>query len=610
MSFWGELKRRNVVKVGIAYTITAWLIVHPVDIIFPTLHLPEWTTTFVTALFIIGFPFVLIFAWVYEITPEGLKRTEKVPRAESITQLTGKKLNYIITGLLIVAVAYIVIDKFYLEPRAIETKQVPTMSEVVKGKKTIAVLPFDDLSPKKDQEYFVDGLSEEILNNLCQIPDLGVAGKTSSFSFKGSNKTIKEIASILGVENILEGSVRKAGNALRITVQLVRAADGIHFWSKTYDRKLKDIFEVQEDIAKAITNELKVTLAIERAIRPLGGTDNMEAYELYLIAKGQHNDLFSKASFDGKEWSHVVELIDSVIALDPEYALAWVLKAKIHIYISVFGPSSLAAAEQDAGLKAALRAVELEPDLAEAYTSLGIGRIARCELIEGGLAYQKALELTTKPLSSNEYSIATFYLSVGYIKRANELFEEMRQNDPLDKDARSNYFLSFGFLGDIHRAEKEYERGKALFGDQWSFGNLYITGLRLGEGNVVSRDAIVFSDPIFNVAKRHLDSPEDGLEELRRYYTNEDNLSSVDLNEISWCAAYFGDPEFAIDALKKAVSINATALFAVWGPVMQETRHLPRFKKFIREIGLVEYWNKFGWPDLCRPVGDGDFVCD
>ena len=375
---------------------------------------------------------------VYRIRmePEG---SGVIVKKKKVRLMTWQRVALSVVAIIILgAMAYIVIDKFYLEPRAIETKQVPTMSEAVNVKKTIAVLPFENLSSDPEQVYFVDGLSEEILNSLAQIPDLTIIARTSSFSFKNANKTIQEIANVLGVDNILEGSVRKAGNALRITAQLVKAVDGSNLWSKTYDRELKDIFLVQEDIATSVANELKVTLGIGKSLKQLGGTDNLEAYELYLIAQGQYNDLFSKASFNEKEWNHVVELINSVIALDPEYAIAWVLKAKIHIFISVFGPSSFAAAEQDSGLKAAMRAVELEPNLAEAYTSLGIGRMARCELIEGGFAYRKALELTTKPLSGKEYSIATFYLSVGYLKRANELFEEMRQNDPLDKDVRSS----------------------------------------------------------------------------------------------------------------------------------------------------------------------------
>jgi TolB-like protein len=233
MSFWKELSRRNVVKVGIAYAVAAWLIIHPVDIIFPILHLPEWSITLVAAILIILFPLVLIFSWIYEVTPKGLKRTKEVPVSKSITHLTGKRLNYIITGLLVVALGYFVFDKYFISHGSIETKQASIVTESPKTQKTIAVLPFEDLSPGKDQEYFVAGLSEEILNTLTKIPDLGVTARTSSFSFKGKDKTVQEIAKVLGVENILEGSVRKSGNDLRITAQLIRGTDGLHLWSET-----------------------------------------------------------------------------------------------------------------------------------------------------------------------------------------------------------------------------------------------------------------------------------------------------------------------------------------------------------------------------------------
>jgi TolB-like protein len=249
MSFWKELSRRNVIKVGIAYAVAAWLIIHPIDIIFPILHLPDWTTTFVTALFIIAFPFVLLFSWIYEITPKGLKRTKEVPLSKSITHLTGKRLNYIIVGLLVVAVAYLLFDKYYINRYANETKKVTDVSTAIKAKKSIVVIPFANLSSDKEQESFVDGLSEEMINSITQIPDLRIIARTSSFAFKNSNKTAQEIAKALNVEYILEGSVRKAANELRITTQLINAADESHLWSKTYDKKLKDIFTIQEDIA-------------------------------------------------------------------------------------------------------------------------------------------------------------------------------------------------------------------------------------------------------------------------------------------------------------------------------------------------------------------------
>lgn len=406
MSFWKELSRRNVVKVGIAYAVAAWLIIHPVDIIFPILHLPEWSITLVAAFLIICFPFVLIFSWVYEVTPKGLKKTKEVPLSKSTTHVTGRKLNYIIIGLLVLAVVLFIFDNFYLDRRTTETKQTPAVSDVAKTQKTIAVLPFVDLSSNSDQGYFVDGLSEELLNTLAQIPDLGVIARTSSFSFKGSGKTIQEIAKVLGVENILEGSVRKAGNALRITAQLVRASDGLHLWSKTYDKefKVEEMFSVQEDIATTVANELKLTLGIGRSLKKSGGTEHIEAYELYLVAKGQINNW---------EHSRALESIDKAIALDSKYALAWALKATTHWLRAIKMPSNLVASEYDAGQRAAQRAIELEPNLGKAYLSLGLSKLVRGDFVEAELAYRKGMELTTESIDPTEYGLAQRYWGVG-----------------------------------------------------------------------------------------------------------------------------------------------------------------------------------------------------
>jgi len=458
MSFWKEIQRRKVVKVGIAYAVAAWLIIHPVDIVFPILHLPEWSITLVAALLIIAFPFVLLFSWVYEITPKGLKKTKDVPLSKSTTQLTGRKLNYIIIGLLVVTVALLVFDNFYLNQRAVETKLIPITAGVEKDKKTIAVLPFVDLSPNSDQGYFVDGLSEELLNALTKISDLRVTSRTSSFTFKGSNKKIQEIADELGVENILEGSVRKAGDALRITAQLVRAKDDYHLWSETYDRELKDIFVVQEEIAMAVADELKASLGIESIHSILGGTESVQAYELYLVAKGQSNE---------SKYSLALKSIDAAIALDPNFALAWAAKSNIHVYLSIFGPTSSAAAEQNVAQSSALKAIELEPDLVTGYIVLGSIKFLRRDFIEARSAYSKALELKTEPLSGDEYQLGIYYQELGYFKKANELFEEMRQNDPLNRDVRDEYVMNIAFLGDTKRAIEEYERGSALFGDHW-----------------------------------------------------------------------------------------------------------------------------------------------
>jgi TolB-like protein len=602
MSFWKELSRRNVVRVGIAYAVAAWLIIHPVDIIFPILHLPEWSITLVAAFLIILFPLVLIFAWAYEITPKGLKKTKEVPVSKSITHLTGKRLNYIIVGLLVIAVAYLLFDKYYINRHATETVQVPAISTAIMTKKSVVVIPFVNMSSDKEQEYFVDGLSEELLNTLAQIPNLGVIGRTSSFSFKGSNKTAQEIASILGADHILEGSVRKSGKSLRITAQLLRAKDGLHLWSKSYDRELKDIFSVQEDIAASVADELKAKLGIGKSLKQLGGTENIEAYELYLAAKGQG------LSDDLNILKRTLESVDQAIALDPKFALAWALKSRIHLHFSVSPiPPGQITLEQDAAIDAAQRVINTEPKLADGYYILGELKSSRGKFIEAESLISKALE------STNEQSFSVscpYYLMVGNFKRAYEVIDAARRRDPLNQENRAFYILSLGFIGDMQQAENEYERCKILFGDLWNHGSWTIVFLRLTPDHPVTRDNIPFSNLTHDAVKDHLDSPKAGLMELRKIYANEGNLSVDTLMDISVWAAYFSDPNFAMDAAVKAFKIDTTRTFYFWLPVMKEVRQTPRFKALVKKIGLVDYWNKFGWPDICHKLDNGDFVCD
>lgn len=470
--------------------------------------------------------------------------------------------------------------------------------------KTIAVLPFEDLSPENDQEYFVDGLSEELINSLTKIPDLRVTSRTSSFSFKGSDKTLQEIASVLDVENILEGSVRKAGNALRITAQLIRVKDDYHLWSQTYNRELKDIFVVQEDIANSVTRELKVTLGIDRSRRQLGVTDNPEAYELYLVAKGQYNTQSGDPDL-------VLELIDRAITIDPEFAVAWVMKAVVlSSYVIRESDKGRVASLLDEGLNAAQRAIELEPNLAAGYASLGLYRTVDGEWIEAELAYRKAFELATEPITDLVPQIPHHYMAVGFPARAKELFEEIRQNDPLNTPNLFWYIYCLGLLGDTQGAEAENKRGSALFG--WTLRGWGQTCASLGNDLYLSSEEIAFDDPNLDkvVLKEHFKSPEEGLAELRRLYNGVDNIRSLDFIAISILAAYFGDSDLAMDAIERAHNFDATLVHALWFPVMREVRQLPRFKEFVREIGLVDYWEKFGWPDICHKLDNGDFECD
>ena len=237
MSFFAELKRRNVFRVGVAYVVVAWLIVQVLQVLLESFGTPDWVMKTVIVLMVTGLPFALIFAWAFEMTPEGLKREHEVDRSQSITSETGRKLNNAIIGILVVALGYFVYDKIVLEA-AREAELVETTKQEVteqlgampptadKADKSIAVLPFVNMSGDQENEYFSDGLTEELLNSLARIKELKVTGRTSSFAFKGRNTDLREIGQTLGVAHILEGSVRKAQNRLRITAQLIKAEDG------------------------------------------------------------------------------------------------------------------------------------------------------------------------------------------------------------------------------------------------------------------------------------------------------------------------------------------------------------------------------------------------
>jgi TolB-like protein len=282
MSFFKELRRRNVIKVAAAYLVVSWLIMQVAEVLIPALHLPDWVLTATLYFLAIGFLPALIGAWAFELTPEGIRREKKVDPEQSITTQTGRKLDFLVIGLLAVGIIYLMIDKFWLEDGVETAATVSPQGEVVEAEEvapSIAVLPFVNMSADADNEYFSDGVSEEILNVLTGIENLKVTARTSAFSYKGSKLKIDEIARELGVNHILEGSVRKSGDQVRVTAQLIRADGGFHLWSETYDRKLDNIFAIQDEIAGEIAAALQVTLELEPERENFTGTNSSQAYE-------------------------------------------------------------------------------------------------------------------------------------------------------------------------------------------------------------------------------------------------------------------------------------------------------------------------------------------
>ena len=375
MGFLAELRRRNVIRMAGLYLVGVWLLVQVAGTVLPMFGAPGWLPRSVVMLAALGFIPALIFAWVFEITPEGIKRDADVPLEASIAPHTARRMDRMIIAILAVALLYFGFDKFVLGPaREVArdaAREVATVNPVAQppakvaepaiSEKSIAVLPFADLSPGHDQEYFSDGMAEEILDALAQVQDLKVAGRTSSFYFKGKNENLQTIGKMLGVAHVLEGSVRKQGNKVRITVQLIQTRDGFHLWSESYDGDLKDVFALQEKIARSITDQLKPFLLGEQTSQlTQAGTTDAEAYQQYL--RGRY--FWSRRGLGNLQTAAVA--FKAALAADPGYADAWAGLAQTYALIteySVFDPggSGRRIDTTAQALDAANRALSLDP---------------------------------------------------------------------------------------------------------------------------------------------------------------------------------------------------------------------------------------------------------
>ena len=309
MSLVAELRRRNVFRVAAAYLVVGWLLTEVLTTILPTLGAPDWAARAVIMIFAFGFIPAVVFSWFYELTPEGIKRDEDVLRDDSDTTSSGRKFNYVTVA----AVVFLIVFIGLFSARQIGNDTVPV--EVVVSDASVAVLPFVNMSNDKDNEYFSDGLTETLLHMLAQVPDLKVAARTSSFAFKGQNMTVQQIAAALEVAHILEGSVQRAGDRVRITAQLIRASDGFHIWSSSYDRTLDDIFGIQDEIAEKVGYALSKSLLGEAAGNQLAGihTADPDAYDLYLQARKQQ----ATYSYGGLRAAE--DLLKGALLIDPDF---------------------------------------------------------------------------------------------------------------------------------------------------------------------------------------------------------------------------------------------------------------------------------------------------
>jgi len=452
MSLFSELKRRNVFRAAIAYVIASWLVLQVSQLVLEAIEAPAWVLKALLLLAALGLPIVLLFSWAYELTPEGLKKEQDVDRSGSTTQGTGKKLNQITIAMIIALVVFVVIDRAYFAPPSRPAAESAQETEV-RAEKSIAVLAFEDLSADGDQEYFADGLSEELLNVLARMPDLQVAGRTSSFAFKGQNRDLREIGEILNVAHILEGSVRKAGNEIRVTAQLINAETGFHLYSDTYDRDLTDVFAVQDEIAAAITGALRTEL-IGTTLQETAET-SIEVYDLYLVARQK---IYTRNIDEMKEASR---LLDRALEIDAEYAPALAQKALVTVLMSdgVGSYGDIPADEAYAAARLIVdRAIAIDPKLAEAHAVSGLimggeddrSNEEEVEVLEHALSLNPNLDNTRNWLS-------TAYGEASRNDEARALLEAVVERDPMFGPAFNNLIQSY--LG-----TRDFDLGNALVG--------------------------------------------------------------------------------------------------------------------------------------------------
>ncbi len=450
-----EFRRRNVFRVAFAYIVVGWVVLQVAEFLSPLLQLPPWTVSFALYLGIVGFPFALVFAWAFELTPEGLRRTQDVDPDASITHETASKLNRLTIMLMGIAIVLLLAERLVNRPE--ESRQVaagaatadrvesPSADTAKDKPKSIAVLPFVNMSNDPEQEYFSDGISEELLNALAKIRDLRVAARTSSFAFKGQNQDITGIGEQLKVDTVLEGSVRKSGQRLRITAQLINVEDGYHLWSETYDRDLTDIFAIQDEISAAIVNALKVHLGQAEAANSSKAV-NLDAYNFYLLGRHSLRER-TRSSLEraSKEFQKAIDI-------EPTYTDAWVGKALATALLSSNNYGELSIAEADRSARAMLDvAFGLDPDSAWAHATQALlySNINRPR--EALASVNRAIELN--PNEGILYSWRFNSLSeLGNYNEALASLERAYQVDPLHPVIRGNLVLEYASNLDVEKA--------------------------------------------------------------------------------------------------------------------------------------------------------------
>jgi serine/threonine-protein kinase len=606
-SFFAELKRRNVYKAAVAYAVVAWLIVQVATQVFPFFDVPNWTIRLVVILLVLGFPAAMIFSWAFEITPEGIKRESEIAANESIAPRTGRKLIAITAVVALIAAGMFAVQlsrtiaRKKMEGGAASTGsgQAPATpgqdglagarpSNPIPAAKSIAVLPFENLSRDPDNAFFADGVQDEILTRLAKIADLKVISRTSTEKYRSKPDNLRAIAQQLGVTNILEGSVQKAGDQVRITVQLINALSDSHLWADTYDRKLLDTFAVESDVAQKIAGSLeaKLTGSEKRAIasRP---TENSEAYQLYL--KGRF--FWNKRT--GADFKMAIDFFQQAIATDPGYSAAYAGLAQTYLLIPVFGAGRPAEFFPKA-LAAARHAVALDDTSAEGHTALGMLMVFDFKFKESEAEFRRAIELNPNYATAHHWFGNSLLVTLGRFDEAVKESKRGVELDPLsliiNADLGSTLMIARRYDEAIAQLRRTLQLDSNFAYAHWNLGEaLDLKGDLPAAIGEYEKAAALDDDPeimaLLGRAYARSGNREKALEQLAGLQQRA-KTQYVRNYLFSFLYAALGDKATAIDYLEKTTETGETP-DATWikvDPLFDTLRGEPRFQKLVAKL--------------------------
>jgi TolB-like protein len=592
MSLLSELRRRNVFRVAATYVIASWLIIQVVTSVSAPLNLPEWFDGAVIVLLAIGFPVAILLAWAFELTPEGIKISVS---GETKSEAAQWRLTDAVLAVSLIAVAAIMAWSQF-GPRG----QSSNDALAVIPEKSIAVLPFADMSPEGDQEYFGDGIAEEIIDDLTSLSGLRVASRTSSFGYRGRQTNALEIGDELNVSTILEGSVRKSGDRLRITAQLINVQDGFHLWSKTFEREVSDIFAIQDEIAAEVTGALGISLDVGDVNAFRGaGTSSVEAYEAYLRAMRPGN-------------SERKLFLQQAVQLDPEYGAAL---AALGLAIAATRwdrpPESSPKIHAEA-FEILTRAIQLDPGSAYAHSLHATLNYGAFKWSQSERHFQRGLEIKRSGNLLSRYG--HLHMRSGRSSSAISLYQASTLEHLYPQPVGSlnlNAYLALERFAEVEDFVANEIRSPVTRQRNVNFLLAVNRADRQKVKQALAESATIDVSIARNFASllRDFDSTEAALESLRSLYADETAVWPSKYHDIALLAAFFGDPEFALEVFSVEVRLLTVRYGALWYPVMAEARRLPAFKTLLSEVNLVDYWREYGWPDHCRPLDKEDFEC-